>query len=409
MATEIEEPALAKRKLILRDSLAFLSLVAVTLVLFGITLLLFRSFSSHRADLARRWSERGVQAMQQNHPDQAVVALRTALGYAPDTRSYELLLAQALGEAGRVDESYNYFMGLWQTEPGNGFINLELARLAARRNDPDHAIEFYRASIYGTWEGDGVSRRSQVRLELARYLIQHHQYAPARMELLITAGNTPDTPQFDESLGELLEQAQDPGDARTFYTKAVAKMPHDADLLDRAGRLAYQAADFVAARRLLTRAVTARAQQHLPPDSALDTLKAAATRILELAPSPSLSPREEAPRVVEDRSIAQARLSSCTAHYTATGTAPPPILQQLASRWASPEGNADLRSLGTDSDTEDATMHLVYDTEVATASVCKPATGDDALLLLLARINQAQPGDAGENQSSLPQQAKVAQ
>ena len=62
-------------------------------------------------------------------------------------------------------------MNLWVTQPGDGFINLELARLSAKKKDPQNAIKYYRASIYGTWEGDGVVRRREVRLELARYLI----------------------------------------------------------------------------------------------------------------------------------------------------------------------------------------------------------------------------------------------
>src|SRR5580698_2352419 len=127
MTLETNDVSSIRRKLILRDSLTFVSLLLVTIVLCGITLFLFRSFTAHRAELAQRWSDRGYDAMQAGRPDQAVVALRTALSYAPDERSYELLLAQALGDAGHLDESYNYFLGLWETEPGNGLINLSLA------------------------------------------------------------------------------------------------------------------------------------------------------------------------------------------------------------------------------------------------------------------------------------------
>jgi hypothetical protein len=58
MVTEKDELASARRKLILRDSLGFLTLLVVTLVLSGFTLLLFRSFSAHREDLAQRWPRR---------------------------------------------------------------------------------------------------------------------------------------------------------------------------------------------------------------------------------------------------------------------------------------------------------------------------------------------------------------
>src|ERR1700753_816441 len=124
-ATETESSA--KRRLILRDSLTFLSLVLITAVLFAVTLFLFRTFMSHREELAERWSIRGRAALSSDQPEQAIVALRTALSYAPGNRSYELLLAQALGDAGHTEEAYNYFLGLWETQPGDGFINLRLA------------------------------------------------------------------------------------------------------------------------------------------------------------------------------------------------------------------------------------------------------------------------------------------
>src|ERR1700761_2101716 len=104
MATGTAELTITRRQLILRDSFAFLSLIAITLVLFAVTLLLFRSFQQHRADLAKRWADRGRAAFNNHHPDQAIVALRTALSYAPDEHGYELLLAESLAQAGRTEE-----------------------------------------------------------------------------------------------------------------------------------------------------------------------------------------------------------------------------------------------------------------------------------------------------------------
>ena len=222
MTAAIDESAIVKRRLILRDSIAILSLLLMTVVLFAVTLFLFHSFSAHRANLAQTWSERGRQDLRTGKPTDAIAALRTALTYAPGTRTYEQLLAQALGEAGDTDASYDYFQGLWESEPGNGFINLELARLSAKRNAPADAEKYYRAAIYGTWEGDGVARRAETRLELARYLIANHDAAAAREELLIAGGNTPNTYDRDMTLGDLLEQAADPADAEDYYQRAAA-------------------------------------------------------------------------------------------------------------------------------------------------------------------------------------------
>ena len=238
MRTELYENSTEKRQLILRDSLSILSLLLGTVVLFLVTLFLFRSFMAHRAELAQRWSERGGAALQAGKPGEAIVDLRTALSYAPGTRAYELLLAEALGEAGDTDVSYNYFLSLWDAEPGNGFVDLELARLAAKRNDRQGAVNCYRGAIYGTWEdGDGVTRRAETRLELARYLIAQRDFGPARVELLVAGGNAPDDYSRDMTIGGLLEQAQDPADAWNYYQKAAAARPGDATALQAAGRL----------------------------------------------------------------------------------------------------------------------------------------------------------------------------
>jgi predicted Zn-dependent protease len=221
MLTEIDGTSIATRRLILRDSLAILSLTLVTLALFAVTLFLFRSFTAHRAALAQSSAALGARELASGNAAAAVLDLRAALAYAPGTRAYELLLAQALGEAGQIEESYNYFLGLSEAEPGNGFINLELARLAARRNDRVAAVNFYSAAINGTWQGDGIARRADVRLELARYLIQAHRSAEARMDLLIVGGNAPETPALDLTLADLLRQAGDPTDAATYYQKAI--------------------------------------------------------------------------------------------------------------------------------------------------------------------------------------------
>ena len=121
MLTDFEKGSIAKRKLILRDSLAIFSLFFATVLLFAITLFLFRSFTAHRAGLAQLWSDRGREALQAGKPADAIVDLRTALTYSPGTRAYEFLLAQALGEAGHTDESLPSTSPTFGSpEPGNG-------------------------------------------------------------------------------------------------------------------------------------------------------------------------------------------------------------------------------------------------------------------------------------------------
>jgi Tfp pilus assembly protein PilF len=375
-----------KRRLIVRDSIAFLSLLFVTAVLFAVTLFLFRSFSAHRTVLAQYWSDLGAQDLRAGQPADAIAALRTALYYQPGTTRYEQMLAQALGEAGHTEESYQYFMGLWDAQPGNGEVNLQLARLAAKRNDFPAAVNFYRAAIYGTWEaGDGVVRRAEVRLELARYFIVHHNLPAARLELVVAGGNAPDDYDRDMAIAGLLEEAQDSDDAWTYYQRASALRPDDTASQEAAGRLAYGVGDYENAERLLARAHSEDSESHSvgPQDFDDRTLMENAARILELMPSPALPARERVERILVARAIARKRFDACSAQFAAEPPLPAP-LQALDTRWLGADGTADDAALLRDPAQQDSVMQLVLDTEVQTEQLCGPATGDDALLLLAA-------------------------
>jgi tetratricopeptide (TPR) repeat protein len=390
MTLETENDWSLKRRLILRDALTFLSLALITAVLVAVTLFLFRSFATHRQELAERWAARGQAAIAAGHPDQAIVALRAALSHAPGQRSYELLLAQALADAGHTEEAYNYFLGLWETQPGNGLINLRLARLAAKKNDMQAAINYYRAAIYGTWEGDAPVRRRDLRLELSRYLIAHHDLSSARTELLVAGGNAPDDPGLALTLAPLLEQAGAPHDALNHYRKVLAREPNNLQALEAAGRLEYGFGNFEEAHRLLERAKhehdSAAPSQALPPD--LQAMLDNAKQILSIAPLKKLPAKERVSRILRARDVAKKRFDSCNNHVSAASESPSP-LQNLAARWMSKEASINRDALLNDTEDNDTVMKLVYDTEMQTSQICGPPGGDDALILMLAKSPKA--------------------
>jgi tetratricopeptide (TPR) repeat protein len=387
MTVETDEFSSARRRLMLRDAVTFLGLTILTAVLFAVTLFLFRSFTAHRAELAHRWSERGREALNAGRPDQAIVALRTALSYAPDERPYELLLAQALGDAGHLDEAYNYFLGLWESEPGDGFINLRLARLASQKKETKTAVYYYHAAIYGTWEGDGTLRRREVRLELARYLIAHHDNNSARSELLIAGGNSPNDIGFELILADLLQQAHDPQDALSYYRKVLTQDPKNEAALVGAGRMEYDAGNFEEAYRLFEVASKEQKRTGLPEgglSAGIATMTATSARIVSLSPTGNILPDERVGRILKARDLARRRFDSCNAQVsTASGLAF--TLQSLSARWTSGEASLGRAVLLKDSAAQDAIVRLIFDTEVQTNQTCGAPSGDDALLLLLAR------------------------
>ena len=416
-ATASTEVRVTRRALLLRDSVTFLTLGFAALVLYAITFFLFRSFEAHREELSRRWSERGRAALSDGHPAQAITSLRAALSYGPDDPDSQLLLAQALAGAGHTEEATNYFLNLWEAKPGDGFMNLQLARLARKRGETQQATDYYRAAIYGGWQSNGLDARRAVRLELADYLISLHDLMAARAELLISAGNTPDSALSDRLLGDKLVTAGDLPDALTLFNRAVADDSHGRLSLATAGRTAFALGDFRLAEHLLRRALDAKPQ---PSESAMsrggeglssediEKLAHDASRLLELSLSRDLPANVRAQHLTLASRIAQSRLSACVAQLTPAsptalespapqpGSLQPsapavPVVAQadplldLRARWKAATTASTLRVMATDGATQDSLTQLIADTEQQASVSCGAPTGDDALLLRVAQ------------------------
>jgi tetratricopeptide (TPR) repeat protein len=420
---------LVRRRLIFTDTLALVTLFAVTVVLAVLTNFLYQSYASHQKELAQRWLARGEQALRVDKPQAAIDALRSALAFAPSQRSIEIELAEALASAGRIQEATVYFNALLESQQGNGLINLQLARLAARQGNESQAIEDYQRAIYGNWEGDGYVRRRTVRFELIDYLISRGLMDQARSELLVASGNAPeDDISVQLDIARRMEQAQDPSDALHLYTTILHHHPSLLEALEGAGRTAFQLGRYLEAKRYLGRALESPAVDQ-EPQPVLQQSRGQlhdATRLLQLYPSSRLSIKERSTRILTGRKLAMARLAECTqdkaqtpakdstatsapapesrqtsnplqslaSRFTSKTTkaptnqapSPPPVdpLQALAARWQQPPA-VKLTDLENDPELAQGQIQLIYDTEIITQQVCGAPSGDDALLLRVAQ------------------------
>jgi Flp pilus assembly protein TadD len=423
---------LERRRLILADSLSLVTLFAITALLAVLTNYLYQSYASHQVELANRWLQRGVQAMKDGKPQAAIDALSSALAYAPSDRSTEIRLAEALASAGHTQEATVYFNALLESQQGNGLINLQLARLAARQGNESQAIDDYQKAIYGNWEGDGYVRRRDVRFELTNYLIAHNRLDQARSELLVASGNAPeDDISIQLEIARLMEQAQDPGDALHIYRTILHRHPSLRDALQGAGRTAFQLGRYLEAKKFLARALEGPDIDQEPAaevQQSRDSLSEA-TRLLLLYPSPRLTPQERSARILNDRKLAMARLAQCmqdkqptpadnvaTTNSPAPNSLPNPLaslashfgrhpseptankptaaapvdpLQALRERWQELPAKMTQADLVKDPDLAQTQIQLVYDTELLTQQVCGTPAGDEELLLRIAQAPNA--------------------
>ena len=377
------EERIAKRKLILKDTMSLVGLSLITAALAALTYFMFDSFSRHRMELAQRWLVRGEAAMAAGHPFQAIEPLRSALEYKPARRETEIELATALAAAGDNQEAISYFNSLHELEPGNGLVNLQLARLAVKQSNEGEAVLDYQRALDGTWQGDGYVRRLAVRQELARYLIARKEYPQARTQLLIAAGNAPDDPAIKTEIAGLLEEAEDMQSALEIYRGVADEhKPAPLNALEGAGRTAFALGRFELAQQYLQAAVnhSGFAAQAEATRTANQAMLAETNRLLELFPGRELRPDLRATRILYAARMAHQRLEDCTRNPDMVAK-----LDELSGEWQKISASLKPRLVEGDPELAERVLRLAFDTEKQTAQLCGAPTGDDALLLKIAQ------------------------
>lgn len=390
-----------RRRLILHDTLALLALTIVTILIAVLTYFFFQSFSQHRRVLERRWYARGQRAMAAGKPQFAVEDFRSAMALSAANPQYELALAESLAAAGRTEEAYTYFSSLHDAQPGDGYLNLQLARLAIKRKDPNQAIEDYRAALTGLWHGRGAEQRFNIRLELAKYLMSLNRNTEAQGDLLTAEGNSLDHPLELMEVAALLHQSGDDTDALTTYRRIernvaaplalrMAALRQEANVAEAIGQYkrAAQALERYLARAHTRRNLVKDADLRAASDQ-LDRLRS----LMALIPFYGLPPAQHAARIRADAEIARSHFTACMNQVEASsnGAAAQPALApadqaalvQLNESWLQLAAMKPA-ALAGDAATQHALLRWVDQAEQLTARLCGPPSGKDALLLQLA-------------------------
>ncbi|MFB3917924.1 MAG: tetratricopeptide repeat protein [Terriglobales bacterium] len=357
--------------------------ILVTIALFAVTCFITQRYEAEQRALARHAFARGNQELISGQPEKAVADLRTALFYSRENRQYRLRLAEALAASGRTDEAISHFQTLWDSAPGDGLINLQLARLAARKLNLAQALRFYHGAIYGVWEKDPVAQRLQVRLELINFLLQENSKQQAESELIAAAEVLPDDAGLHTRVGDLFMKIPDYGRALAQYQLALKLSPRDAGALLGVGQAAYQLGQYRTAQQYLEKGAAGSPQGAQEAQSLLETIRT----LFQINPfQPRLSSRERASRVVSAFQRAGERLQECaqlSGEQLQVQPAATP-LQQLHARWVQERRNVTIRALARDSDLIDPAMDLVFDIEQQTTNKCGGSADvvDKALLLI---------------------------
>ena len=234
--------------------------ILVMLFLLAIVLLaavgaLSRIYHAQQDALGNRWFDRGQLDLKAARYAPAVTEFRTALLYSRDNYPYQLSLAEALLGLKRTDEAYAYLINLWERQPENGVVNLELARIAAERRDIEKALRYYHNAIYATWPGDQETQRRDTRLELIGFLLRINARTQAQSELIALDANLGDDPARQAQVGDLFIQAHDYQDALAAYRQSLKEDRHNSAAASGAGLAAFELARYAEAQHYLQVAV----------------------------------------------------------------------------------------------------------------------------------------------------------
>jgi tetratricopeptide (TPR) repeat protein len=184
--------------------------------------------ASRRAD-AERWYAVGERALATGRHALAIDALRHATAIDRNNPQYQLALSSALSANGQDAVARMVLLPLRSRMPEDPKVNLQLARLEARRRDLSAAVRYYQNALHGVWNDEDGEGRRDIRLELVRYLLDSDQQSRAVSELLALAANVPDDPALQMTLGELYLEAEEPGRAAEAFTRILRRSPGTAN------------------------------------------------------------------------------------------------------------------------------------------------------------------------------------
>ena len=350
--------------------------------------------------------------MQAGNPAAAAEDYRNALSYDRENDLYRLRLAQALLASNRLNEAHAHLISLWDEEPADGEVNLGLARVYVRRNDPNQAVRFYRNAINGVWSDTPQQHRIATRFELVQYLMQQHHTGQASAELLALQADQPPKVSDQLRLAGLLLQVGEAARATDVYNKVLKDDPGNAQAWLGLGEASVKLGEFQQAEHALTVAL-----EHDPKFAEARQQLDLVREVLRVAPLlRGLSPAERTRRVADAFNVAMSRLTGCASQkqYSlnppgtaseSTGlskptagvaegpsvmtpdtmTPAPDDLQLLYSRGLQIKAAASERALRDNPDSLEPVMQFVLQVEQSTAPICPDMSETDRALLLLAQ------------------------
>jgi Tfp pilus assembly protein PilF len=368
---------LLKRDFIIREPLLVSILVLITVAFSAVTHAYSQAYDRRRAALGIQWFERGKLELKNKRASSAIEDFRTALVYDPRNLDFRMYLADALTQAGHTDQALTYYLGLWQSSPNNGPVNLELARLSEQKGDANSAERYFNGAIFGDWPENAQANRRMASLELVNFYLNHGDKGHAESQLIILSDNLPEDPQLHSLVAELYSRVGDDQRALTQYRQVIQLDPNNLQAMRGAAEASFRMGDYHAAQAYLNRSLR------------LDELDSSAKRLLAVIQSIfSLNPyehgiteAEKIKRTLRSFDIAGNRLQSCSSSaLTSAASSVDPFIERRKELNAT----ANAHFLKQHPEELDTLFDFATSAEKIAESACGGPSPDDSALLAIA-------------------------
>lgn len=367
----------------LRQRPVMLGLLSALAVIFFLAVTgLSNIFYAQRRALGDRWFNRGVSDLEAKKYQAAVTEFRAALLYSRDDFTYQLNLAEALLGANQTAQAYAYLLNLWDREPENGQVNLELARIEAAHGQTERAIRYYHDAVYAVWPSRDEPQRRTARLELVDLLLGINHKEQAQAELIALSENVGEDPAEQVRLGDLFTRAGEYERALAAYRLAVKADRRNPRALAGAGNAAFMLGLYPLAEQYLE-----AEREASPNDKTSDERLKITKMVLNMDPYRSIIPLDERNHLVlQAFATAGQRLAECAVPNNITSGGP--SLPSLGDQWTAMKPQITLAQLARHPKLADKAMDLIFHIERQTNTLCGTPAGPDMALLLIAKLHE---------------------
>lgn len=376
------------KNLRLREPLLILILSILAGIFFAATHAYTQAYDRRRTELGQQWFDSALSELRSGRPNSAVDGFETALRYAPANWDYRLQLARALTAANRTGEARAYYQTLWQTNPDDGSVNLQLARLASQNGNREETERYFNGAVFGIWETDAEENRREALFEMIDFYLQENNYGAADSELTVLAANIPEDPNTHARVAALFLRVNDNVRAFAEFRDALFRDAKNPATLRGAAEAAFRLGRYRDSKSYLDSSL-----RFDPENQSARDLLATTDAILSLNPLEShISSDEKVQRIVRGFQTAGERLEACMMQLQATPSNPSSSgLGDLAEKWMMLSPMVQEPKLRNDADLSQQAMELTFSIEEQASTVCgPPPPGADMALLTIA---QARPKD----------------